>query len=220
MKWTGPFLADGPCIRVYDRQTSVPQERGGVYLRSLTTSCRQAANWWPGMEKKERRQIVHDLPPFVRRGVYTPNVAADYYPITDGIEEHRRENQFSTCMVLSARYQFVESSSSSTWRDVSGSQCMHAIPAILLHLSALETWFNNLRESPILHSVTLVKDLRRFTRFSPFCFRWTRKYIKLVYRLNRFVDRRHVLHRECAAMYEELFIEATNSRELCTSGSW
>lgn len=52
--------------------------------------------------------------------------------VTDGIGERHtwRENQFSTCMVLFERYQFVESLKFiDLTRDVSGSQCMHAIRA-------------------------------------------------------------------------------------------
>lgn len=46
-----------------------------------------------------------------RFAVCSPNVVADYHAVTDGIEERHgwRENQFSTCMVLFQRYQFVES---------------------------------------------------------------------------------------------------------------
>lgn len=46
-----------------------------------------------------------------RFAVCSPNVVADYHAVTDGIEERHgwRENQFSTCMVLFERYQFVES---------------------------------------------------------------------------------------------------------------
>lgn len=43
-----------------------------------------------GERKGKRRQVGRDLPPFVRRIVYAPNVVVDYYGTTDGIEQHRR----------------------------------------------------------------------------------------------------------------------------------
>ena len=196
------------------RPSSIPEDRAGAFIydceRQVVASRLLIDG--PVGERKGKRQADDSPWVCVRRVVCTRLMSR---PITPRSDRQNRgaagaRNQFSTCMVLFAWYQFVESSSSSTWRDVSGCQCMHAIRGDFI-AARLPTKLDSIRERS--------RTLRTLRTLRTGLVSQRKKNLSRRLRLRRAAGR-GVLPRYDAAA--QLFIETANSHSsfVHTRGSW